>query len=613
VPQGILGGRTGSGATSTQLHSREGILAAVPPPQALPKEGLWTGETAGDAFLLAMPRSQLHPAHVAFGLNTELSSLPLQMQGLGLLPSIDGSPTLPSPKWAKRLETQWGLELDEGILQMYPQLKPSPLGAADWSCPIRKLVFWGSSTPSFGPITPNPVVAAVLYNLSGVHPFILPSGAYERRADYHTPNGLCYYRNDSATWPLLNVSDVESQCSLRGQLYLLSTGGEAPISIQEPFYGRCNDIIDTPDAGGRLRSGETLEASAEQEQACGLLHRLTPALVATRGDTVPVQQGPLKTSSEGGDCHMGRLAKVPYGTLQGLQCATTSKDQASVGVQCLRQQPIMSFARAAPLTLRELVTQTQVVYRTEFKPSWPQFRGPAGVGLQDPEVSFGQLYPATLKEMLSDELLLYGAKPQGKWTGPDFWGRYLNGSLVEDGGSIGGPSTASAAAPQLDEGLWNQSDWVWSFLNNSRRQGNFSKTQWQRNRTQTCNASMEALLASSGKSIQKGVRRIALCAPAPTGDLATLCTTMTQFAVDVTQANCQVMGQGDCIANLGMFYLPYMWSSTNQVRAPSLLLCALCDLWGCRPIPTTQCSNFTKTCWIPPLPMSPALSITKAF
>ena len=39
---------------------------------------------------------------------------------------------------------------------------------------------------------------------------------------------------------------------------------------------------------------------------------------------------------------------------------------------------------------------------------------------------------------------------------------------------------------------------------------------------------------------------------------------MTQFAVDVTQANCQMMGKGDCISNLGMFYLPYQWSSTNQ-------------------------------------------------
>ena len=81
---------------------------------------------------------------------------------------------------------------------------------------------------------------------------------------------------------------------------------------------------------------------------------------------------------------------------------------------------------------------------------------------------------------------------------------------------------------------------------------------------QACNASLEAYLAESPEELTQGVRRVALCAPAPTGDLAELCTDMTQFAKDVAQANCQLVGRGDCIANLGMFYVPYMWSATNQ-------------------------------------------------
>ncbi len=120
-----------------------------------------------------------------------------------------------------------------------------------------------------------------------MHPLIEAEGPYAHRADYYTPNGFCYYRGTER--PELEVgTNIESQCGLLGTLQRLSTGQPTPITIQEPFEGRCNDIIDVPDVGGQLRSGETLPPARDLSADCGLLHRLSPALVSVEGDSAEV-------------------------------------------------------------------------------------------------------------------------------------------------------------------------------------------------------------------------------------------------------------------------------------------------------------------------------------
>lgn len=621
LPRGLLGGYQGTPVTTEQLHSDQGVqpntqqgsaaqvlLDTTSTTATSTSTNLWAGETQNaklGAFALAMPRDRLHPAHVSFGLDTALSSMPLQVQSMHLLPSMSEAvmSTRPVTSWVPNLHLRWLAELEEhSVLELYPQLLPESRqdeAGSSWSCPIRKLVFWGSTTEGFGPITPNPVVAAQLYpNLTGIHPFIEPQGPYPRRADYYTPNGFCYYQTNSSSssMPVIEVgSNIESQCSLLGTMRLLLSNAEVPITIQEPFQSRCNDIIDTPDAGGRLRSGETLEPAADLNAHCGLLHRLTPAIMSVQGDAVPVRPSAagLTTASEGGDCHMGRAAVLQSGLppLQGLQCATVEKTLDAVTLDCppivtLNQAgPSLSLPRARPLNLSQLMApeKSTVVYQSDFM-GWPQFIGPAGVPLAEAEVSFGQLYAPTLKETLSADLRANsgGLGTQQPWTGPDFWDRYVNGSLLlrTQQQQQQAPTTTTAtavldaaiAAESEDAALWARPNWVWSFLSPHYKnatpvmgKGSLSQADWQTNRAQACNASMEAYLATVDASeLAQGIRRIALCAPAPTGDLATLCTQMTQFSIDVAQANCQLVGQGDCIANLGMFYLPYMWSSTNQ-------------------------------------------------
>ena len=272
--------------------------------------------------------------------------------------------------------------------------------------------------------------------------------------------------------------------------------------------------------------------------------------------------------------------------LQGLQCATVEKTSEALTLDCAPTVAAdLRVPRARPLNLSELMApeKSTVVYQSDFT-GWPSFVGPAGVTLTEPEISFGQLYAPTLKETLSADLLAKFPRTTGApWVGPSFWERYLNGSLFSSSEAAEGPPVSAVgtkspvaeamAAQEADAALWARPNWVWSFLqsahggqnNTSAGKGNLSQSEWQANRAKACNASMEAYLATvSASELSAGIRRIALCAPAPTGDLATLCTEMTQFSIDVAQTNCQLVGRGDCIANLGMFYLPYMWSSTNQ-------------------------------------------------
>jgi hypothetical protein len=230
-----------------------------------------------------------------------------------------------------------------------------------------------------------------------------------------------------------------------------------------------------------------------------------------------------------------------------------------------------ALPRARPLTLAEVLApeRSTVVLQSDFE-GWPQFVGPAGVRLAEAEHSFGQLYAPTLEEMLRADL------------GED-WEQLTARPSSQDAKE---EQDAAAAAIEADLALWAQENWVWSFLTKPESKGNVSYAAWRHNRAQACNASMETYLAGEPAELTEGVRRVALCAPAPTGDLSILCKEMTQFAKDVAQANCQLVGRGDCIANLGMFYLPYMWSATNQVHAGGLArgglqveLEALLEVW----------------------------------
>ena len=643
TPQGLLGGvsKAGGGPVSaTNLHSNQGVPSAAASSMLHAEElmdafseslqvVLWAGQKLppanSDIPFLRMRRSVLHPAHIAFGLDASVTALPLIIQAIALLPTT--KPQNADASWVLDLKRQWKSELYsaiegnpevKGIYSLYPQLdagrdnssNSQPAGRGDWSCPFRKFVFLAGNDNAFGPLIPNPVAAQAIYGMGGVHPFIKTQGPYTHLAPYFTVNGACFYREDPNTWPKIPVEDIENQCGLRGMLHLLVNQQESLTSVQESFAGRCNDIIDVPDVGGDLRSGETLAPLPNMQTSCGVLHRITPALVSTKGDKGTVRQRmKLTTLSMGGDCHMGRAFRVFKGTLQGKRCLTLPASSADAGLntslKCAAaagggDSQVFSFAKAQPFSLDDLVKQKFRLYRSDLgflsttaSRTFPYFVGPAGI--QTPkgkeEISFGMLYSASLKEMLASDLLYHCtatpncvvARHLPTWTGETFMQDYVNGdlllkdknpflfsstraTLVQDRLLSRDRASDQKTALSMEDDLWNGRDWAWNFLNHSKPPvGKVDRGTWMRNRTAGCSASFERMLKETDpRLLQESVKRLTLCAPPPTGDLGTLCTAMTQHQLEIAQKNCQVWGKGDCIANVRMFYLPYMWSATNQ-------------------------------------------------
>ncbi|MFM7858249.1 MAG: hypothetical protein ACKO96_41620, partial [Flammeovirgaceae bacterium] len=95
------------------------------------------------------------------------------------------------------------------------------------------------------------------------------------------------------------------------------------------------DIIDFPGLNGTMRSGESIynKKQVSDDTKCGILHRLTPFLTRIRGDATLVEKSKigLTTSSEGGDCHMGRAffySQSERKTLIG-KCSLKTKTKTS--------------------------------------------------------------------------------------------------------------------------------------------------------------------------------------------------------------------------------------------------------------------------------------------
>ena len=666
--QGILGGLSVShSVTSDELHgegvqtsSREFLIQGM---YDIGKNGIWSGQTtlqeadAGQTYaFLKMSRDQLHPGHIAFGLDSQKTGSPLVMKAVALLPYDDDQTSFPGidSSWISTLTSQW--EEDKLLIQkLYPQLAPqttTTTGIADWSCPLRAAIFWGGGYPDFSPLIPNPLLSNLLYpNMvggGGAHPLIQVRSIHENLAQYQTTNGGCFYQKGTNGRTAILLSDEQNQCGLKGMLAALNKEGQYPTlsRVVNHFTERCNDIMDTPDLNAQLRSGEAMPSSSSSSSSCGVLHRLSPFLLATRGNAASIKRhtAGLTTRSEGGDCHMGRalLQKTSSrSNAAGRLCTLSSKNTTHAISQCPFSSSgatitAITFNRAQKLHLQDIVKKTKRLYREQMgvEGGVPEFWGPGGIKLQEAEVSFGLLYAASLKRVLASDLL-HECKLQplcnpisdstNQWLGANFYSKYIAGDLINSSAtSRGSTSTSSSsnnnnnnltATPSsfeqgvaADNSLWNALDWTWSFLsfqeiqtvivsgnnntNSSRNntdnitgnktstststttttlsetmtrkaKGTVIKADWLQNRFGACNASYHQY-AYTPNSMKTSVRAITLCEPAPTEGLQAFCKSMLQYRTDVANINCQIMGGKDCMYQPGMFYMPYMWSPTNQ-------------------------------------------------
>ena len=307
---------------------------------------------------------------------------------------------------------------------MYPQLVSNFTQASDWSCPIRVASFLGGTDPQFSPLTPNPISSATMYGLGGAHPFIRSRSLSDDIMQYNTTNGYCFYPVGQAgrKW---SVSGVDgSPCSLLGSIHVLQSHQWALSSVEEDFNTRCMDIMDAPQTQAQLRSGETTTKRSTNTK-CGILGRIRPFLARVSGDMGQVNAIPnMTTSSEGGDCHMGRaiLLTSQSTDLRGKNCALVSKNSSHAIASC-DGDTVVVLQRSQPLSLASLLDNIGTgVYRDEAKP-WPVFYGASGTDKEVQEVSFGQLYSASLAETLASDLIAQCSAMNGNCTlAPAPWG-----------------------------------------------------------------------------------------------------------------------------------------------------------------------------------------------
>ena len=555
---------------------------------------LWAGQTLAQASLsspsttpkyafLRMPREYLHPAHIAFAHNLALTGQPLVIAGILLL---DGKPFPPSASdmsWIASMHQDWAADAaTAGAL--YPQLSSSYAGgsAVDWSCPLRAVAFWGAKSASFSPLIPHPPFAALLYkDLGGAHPLIRIKSLADYLSSYSTTNGACFYETSKAIVQI-DVLDTRNPCGLYGSLTSLLNNGNLMLStVMNSFADRCNRILDTPDIPATLRSGEETTASTTMA-ACGALHRLTPFKMRIKGDAALVYpSSALTTRDEGGDCHMGRMLVRSISDrleVSGKQCVLVQKNASSATASCPLDSSYLSFRRVAPLSLDELLAKPGRRYRMQGL-IHPKFVGPGGVDLQDAEFSFGLLYSTSLKSALAGDLRTQGcSEKQTAATGAEFLSKYAtrpdafncssssSSSSPAAAFSSAGFASAAANATVQDEALWNASNWAWSFYQQGGQRnatGTVNRQAWLRNRFSACHESyLSTMIGAANGKRGMAVKPVTLCEPSPTPQLQAFCRAMLQYRTDIANINCQL--RGGCLFQPGAFYVPYMWSTTNQ-------------------------------------------------
>ena len=576
-PQGLFGGMSELQAYSVAeldawLHSPSGRPVAE---SSLYDEvllsgtaTLWGGGTLFDANpymahgFLRMPPADLHPAHVAFGFGPD--SATLQVRALGLRRDRVGGG---DPSWVTLLDSEWSADLED-IRRLYPQLGP-PAHGTSWSCPFRVVAFVGGSHASFAPIVPNPIEAAILFNRSGVHPFIESRNVFDQLGTYETTNGACFYpANDTSALRRAVDSVDASACSLRGTVTALTEQEWVLSSVESNFDTRCASVIDTPDMGGRLRSGETLPASNPPSPQCGLLPRVRPFLSRVAGTAGRVTSLPLTTFDDGGDCHMGRAFAL--GPLVGRRCTLTEKNRTH-GLSTCFGEPDIPVERTTPLSVAEVAGGlANAAFRGDDSP--PRFSGSVQ------EVSFGQLYTVSIAEALASDLISTCASTPGcelkqapPWRGgTDFMSNYSARLLASVPVPGVAPSLLSAAVPSIeqDAALW-ATNWTWRFGTNSTpRGGGFTRSEWSANRTATCTKSLVAQLHDRSAD---AIRNISLCNPPPTAALGQLCSTLVGAMTAIGGRSCQ--RAGDCVNDRALFYLPYQWVTTNNEYAGQVFYC----------------------------------------
>lgn len=278
-------------------------------------------------------------------------------------------------QWLPSLAADMQTDYERLVRARYPWIVPDgtspPAHAPAWHCPLRSAKFWGTRSPGFNPLVPDPHRAQSMFSGSaycrpgskrcataGVHPYHAPV-EFPGVRDFVTTDGVCYYDAHAPQHvqaQQVPAGDAQHTCSLHAHLEAVLEGRERAFAVMTPPETDCTRILDWPAAPLTYRSGERDPrgdlVNDTQPQSCALLPRVAPFALRFRTDGPVLAHDTLTTMHPGGDCHMGRATRVSSDDLSATvgtyeHCVTVARTATQASVRCTGHRSTAQRATAA--------------------------------------------------------------------------------------------------------------------------------------------------------------------------------------------------------------------------------------------------------------------------
>eukprot|EP00960_Hanusia_phi_P022541 666943-Hanusia_phi.AAC.10 len=470
---------------------------------------------------------------------------------------------------------------------------------APWDCPVRELHFWSGLDAAFQPSAPyGPRAGAMFFETSNMGGTV--------------GNGMSnpmqvYGQSIASLRPAAFVSEVCS-CSSAADCSFVASHTSGGCSIVETvdflsggvwkerqaYAGSrgCKTSLDWPHAGGTLRDGTNLGYSASGE--CPAHDRLRRFELRYMPVSITEDAGQT-TLDPGGECHMGKLVRVPASVPHGgqcrrfnyshLQCSVTigvglaGTPSTVVSYHALDVPTSTPYARqvADPANHRRRCSRCDPPPLTKRFYDRSNGQQQTAAYIDNHYTSFGVPVRLSLARMLARDLrqqacgnqascpLLDAVANRAEWTVDRFMASYLRdiANLFTSGGTATG-TVPPPPPPVNDSALWERD---WAYCTETSRNmttgaytrrcfGSVPKEEWvdPARRAGACRA---AILDNT--PTRAAMIPIRICTL--DSQMNELCTRVADFLQRIQQASCKAAGV--CVET-EFLYNPAAYSISNQ-------------------------------------------------
>ncbi|EKX32200.1 hypothetical protein GUITHDRAFT_121622 [Guillardia theta CCMP2712] len=606
--QGSFGG--GSGTTMEDLYTR--------PATSMPYSGIF-GSNPNPAFQARSPQfGILRQSQMDIGGSLLVADLAPLPDGVthNLLPkclplayatNADTSPSTPgidpcasnNLDWLKTYAIDSRSDYDLNAAELG---SASQNGAVSWDCPVREMHYWGGSSQSFRPKAPYGPRAATMFSETnqmggtvgnGMSNPMQPFGTtIPDLADPFFVSEICSCSSKSDCSFL--TTDTASSCGLYQTVDLL-TGNQWKTKQSYAGTQGCKRSLDWPNTKGVLRDGTDL-GSAAQNTDCPVHDRLREFQLRYLPVSITADAG-ITTLDAGGECHTGRLVRVPSTVPIGGRCHRYNFSHLECSITTLiAGKPVTdtSFHALDVPSPTDFVTQFQANHRRTFQECQPSpqlrsyvdrtdnARNPVSSSMRQ-FTSFGVPVRLSLSRTMAQDLrrqicgnsidcpLLDNAIDPSKWTVDSFLQAYLQDftSLfqIQSSASI---STPAPPNPVNDSKFWDR-EWVFCSdsdryskpYSNRKCYGSIPKETWL-DPKQRFGACRDAMSAAPTTSTMIPIRIWTL-----DSTMNNLSTHVASLLQRIQAANCKAAGV--CVESR-FLYNPSAYSISNQAFVTQTVL-----------------------------------------